>query len=76
MAERKDSVALRSGNRIRIRQRDARVGAKRRRQLLSRFGSVAGVERASVEELQQALGPRVGQRLHDFLHPPEAGEPI
>ncbi|MCG8455012.1 MAG: excinuclease ABC subunit C, partial [Holophagales bacterium] len=52
------------------------VGAKRRRQLLSRFGSVAGVERASVEELQQALGPRVGQRLHDFLHPPEAGEPI
>ena len=29
MAERKDSVALRSGNRIRIRQRDARVGAKR-----------------------------------------------
>lgn len=29
MAERKDSVALRSGNRIRIRQRDAQVGTKR-----------------------------------------------
>ena len=43
------------------------VGAKRRRLLLRRFGSAAAVERASLEELQEVLGPRLGESVHGQL---------
>jgi excinuclease ABC subunit C len=51
------------------------IGAGRRKLLLQRFGSFAGVLRASQDELREALGPRLGERIHQQLHPlpgPEA----
>jgi excinuclease ABC subunit C len=44
------------------------VGAKRRRQLLSRFGSAAAVDRASREDLVEILGPKLGKAVFDQLH--------
>ena len=44
------------------------VGARRRRLLLRRFGSITGVEKASVDELQEALGPKLGQTVFEQLH--------
>ena len=46
------------------------IGPGRARALLARFGSVRGVQRASVEELQQVLGPQLGRHLWQHLHPP------
>jgi excinuclease ABC subunit C len=39
------------------------VGARRRRQLLTTFGSVAGVRRASREELEAAVGPKAAEAV-------------
>jgi excinuclease ABC subunit C len=39
------------------------VGPRRRRALLSRFGSLAGVRRATREELEAAVGPKVADAL-------------
>ncbi|MEE4270111.1 MAG: excinuclease ABC subunit UvrC [Thermoanaerobaculales bacterium] len=47
------------------------IGPGRAKALLTRFGSVRGVQRASEEELQRALGPRIGRHLFQHLH---AGE--
>ncbi len=47
------------------------VGAGRAGALLKRFGSVRGVQQASREELQSALGPRLGAHVWQHLH---AGE--
>ena len=47
------------------------VGPGRTRALLHRFGSVRGVQSATVEELQRALGPRLGRHVWHHLH---AGE--
>jgi excinuclease ABC subunit C len=47
------------------------VGPGRTRVLLNRFGSVRGVQNATVEELQSALGPRLGRHVWHHLH---AGE--
>jgi excinuclease ABC subunit C len=47
------------------------IGPGRARTLLNRFGSVRGVQQAGVEELQRALGPRLGSHLWRHLH---AGE--
>jgi excinuclease ABC subunit C len=47
------------------------VGPGRARALLTRFGSARGVQQASVEELQAALGPRLGRHVWRHLH---AGE--
>jgi excinuclease ABC subunit C len=47
------------------------IGPGRTRALLNRFGSVHGVQQASIEELQRALGPRLGKHLWNHLH---AGE--
>lgn len=40
------------------------IGPKRRRLLLRRFGSVAGVREASRDELVEVLGRSLGERLH------------
>ena len=45
------------------------IGPERTRTLFSRFGSFRGVQRASREELQRALGPRLGLQVWDHLHP-------
>ncbi len=49
----------------------AGVGPGRRRLLLQRFGSFSGVQKASLEQLQGALGPRLGDRVHAQLHTPQ-----
>ncbi len=43
------------------------VGASRRKLLLRRFGSFAGVELATLAELQEVLGARVGSSVHEQL---------
>ena len=47
------------------------IGPGRAKMLLTRFGSVRGIQKATVEELQKAVGPRVGRHLWQHLH---AGE--
>jgi excinuclease ABC subunit C len=44
------------------------IGAKRRRLLIERFGSVSGVKQASAQDLVNVLGRKVGQTLYDELH--------
>jgi excinuclease ABC subunit C len=43
------------------------VGPRRRRALLTRFGSLAGVRRASREDLVAAVGPRVADAVLAFF---------
>jgi excinuclease ABC subunit C len=47
------------------------IGPGRAAALLKRFGSVRGVQNATVDELKEALGPRLGAHLWRHLH---AGE--
>ncbi|MGE3955399.1 MAG: excinuclease ABC subunit UvrC [Vicinamibacterales bacterium] len=47
------------------------VGPRRRRQLLTTFGSLAGVRRATREELAAAIGPRLADAVLAFF----AGQP-
>ena len=47
------------------------IGPGRAKTLLTRFGSVRGVQNASEADLQDALGPRIGRHLFNHLH---AGE--
>nr|MCU0303835.1 helix-hairpin-helix domain-containing protein [Thermoanaerobaculales bacterium] len=49
------------------------IGPGRAKALLTRFGSVRGVQQATAEELQRALGPRLGRHLFHHLH---AGETV
>jgi excinuclease ABC subunit C len=51
------------------------IGPRRRRLLLTRFGSAAGVAQASLEELQAAVGPAVGRRIYEALRG-EGPEPV
>jgi excinuclease ABC subunit C len=44
------------------------IGPRRRKLLLRRFGSVAGVEQASREELAEELGAKLGARIYEELH--------
>ncbi|QNH96038.1 excinuclease ABC subunit UvrC [Corynebacterium anserum] len=46
------------------------LGPKRRKQLVSSFGSVAKVRQASVEELSRlpGFGPSLAQKIYDTLH--------
>jgi excinuclease ABC subunit C len=46
------------------------IGAARRRALLRAFGSVKGVEQASVDELMQVSGmnPKIAQQLWQVFH--------
>jgi excinuclease ABC subunit C len=50
------------------------IGPGRARALLKRFGSVRGVQKATVEELQRAIGPRLGRHLWQHLHAGESPE--
>ena len=43
------------------------IGPRRRKLLLTRFGSAEGVRQASVEELQAALGPLTGRKVYEQL---------
>ncbi|MDA8018013.1 MAG: excinuclease ABC subunit UvrC [Thermoanaerobaculia bacterium] len=50
------------------------IGPKRRRQLLTRFGSAAGVAAASQDELAPILGPKLAMRVSTQLIPsPDEG---
>jgi excinuclease ABC subunit C len=44
------------------------IGAKRKRLLLERFGSVSAIKQASAQDLINVLGRKVGQGLFDELH--------
>ena len=46
-----------------------RIGEKRKRLLLERFGSVSAIKQASAQDLIHVLGRKVGQGLWDELHP-------
>jgi excinuclease ABC subunit C len=50
----------------------AGIGPRRRRLLLTRFGSVKGVAAAPREELEEVLGPVLGARVHAQLREPSA----
>jgi len=52
----------------------AGVGPRRRQLLLTRFGSLRGVSDAPLAELVTVLGPVVGQRTFEQLHPAGEGE--
>jgi excinuclease ABC subunit C len=41
------------------------VGPRRKKALLQRFGSARGLGEASLAELQELLGPLLGQRVFD-----------
>ena len=45
------------------------IGIHRRKLLLRKFGSLEGVRQASLDELQEELGPVIGARIHGQLHP-------
>lgn len=49
------------------------IGPKRRKQLLTRFGSLGGVQEASKGELQDVLGPKLGEAVHRQLRAGEGG---
>ena len=44
------------------------VGPRRRKQLLKRFGSARGVLEASVDELREELGAKLGESVYGQLH--------
>ena len=44
------------------------IGPRRKKLLLRQMGSLRGVREASVEELQEVLGPRIGLRFYEELH--------
>jgi excinuclease ABC subunit C len=46
-----------------------RIGEKRKRLLIERFGSVSAIKQASAQDLVNVLGRKVGQGLWDELHP-------
>ncbi|HEX2222930.1 MAG TPA: excinuclease ABC subunit UvrC [Thermoanaerobaculia bacterium] len=61
------------------------IGPTRRKALIQKFGSAEGVRNASLPELQDALGPAMGRKIFEQLHPPVAagaeeavseGEPV
>ncbi|HSS77357.1 MAG TPA: excinuclease ABC subunit UvrC [Thermoanaerobaculia bacterium] len=53
----------------------AGVGPRRRKLLIQTFGSPQGVKEASLEDLQKALGPAVGERIFSQLHEEPRPEP-
>jgi excinuclease ABC subunit C len=51
------------------------VGPRRRKLLIQRFGSLQGVREASLPDLQEALGPAMGRKVHEQIHREEAADP-
>ncbi|MDP9120765.1 MAG: excinuclease ABC subunit C, partial [Acidobacteriota bacterium] len=51
------------------------IGPRRRKLLIQHFGSLEKVRQASPAELQAALGPTLGRRIFEQLHPEPAAEP-
>jgi excinuclease ABC subunit C len=45
----------------------AGIGPRRRRALLTEFGSVAGVRRATREELDAVVGPKVAAAVIEYF---------
>ena len=45
------------------------IGPKKRKALLSHFGSTKRVQRASLEDLQAVVGPKLAQVIVDFFTP-------
>jgi excinuclease ABC subunit C len=43
------------------------IGPRRRRALLTHFGSLAGVRRATREELDAVVGPKVASAVIDYF---------
>ncbi len=63
----------RSAETLRSRLEEVRgIGPRRRRALLTRFGSLEGVRAATLTELEEAVGPALAIRLHAALHAPAA----
>lgn len=46
------------------------IGPGRAKALLTRFGSVRGVQSASEDELRRLLGPKIGSQVYRTLHTP------
>jgi excinuclease ABC subunit C len=68
--------ARRSRGTLRSRLDDLQgIGPRRRKLLLQRFGSVAGVRAASREELRAALGAATGDKVWQQLREPAKGRP-
>lgn len=44
------------------------IGEKRAAQLLTHFGSVANIKKADIETLQEFLGKKSGQMVHDYFN--------
>jgi len=44
------------------------IGDKRKRDLIRRFGSVRHVREATVEQIAEVVGPKMAQKLVDYLH--------
>ncbi len=51
------------------------IGANRSAALIRRFGSITGVQAAPVEDLVNALGPRLGRHVWQHLHAGEETSP-
>lgn len=51
------------------------IGPTRRKALIQKFGSAEGVRNASLPELQDALGPAMGRKIFEQLHPPVTAVP-
>ncbi|NOZ79459.1 MAG: excinuclease ABC subunit UvrC [Acidobacteria bacterium] len=51
------------------------IGPGRARTLLTRFGSLSGVQKASADDLEAALGPRLGRTVWRHLHETEQDPP-
>jgi excinuclease ABC subunit C len=49
----------------------AGVGPRRRKLLITTFGSVQGVKEAPLEEIQKLLGPSMGRKVFEQLHAEE-----
>lgn len=47
------------------------IGEKRKRDLIRHFGSVREIRRATVEQIGEVIGPKMAQKVYDFLqaHP-------
>ncbi len=61
----------RTANTLRSRLDDlSGIGPRRRKLLITHFGSADGVRKASLEEVQGILGKVVGRKIFEQIHPP------